>query len=104
VNSRCWGWLFLSGVLLQVLLAWIYKTAMWQLYMAETNATRATGRWYRSALWISEAMWLEVLVDLITIVLFAVATVVAFLALTNVSPHLRARAALDFGYLPALHR
>jgi hypothetical protein len=79
------GWLFLSGVLMQVLLAWVYKTSMWELYMSETNAARRKGWWHASALWISEATWLELSVDFATIVLFALATVIAFNVLTATS-------------------
>jgi hypothetical protein len=77
------GWLFLSGVFLQVLLAWLYKTAMWQLYLGENDKGRRSSVWYRSANAISQATWVEVIVDLMTILLFAVATFIAFAAIVK---------------------
>jgi hypothetical protein len=77
------GWLFLSGVFLQVILAFVYKTAMWQLYMGETDESRRDGRWYRWASEISEWAWPEFTVDLLTIALFIVATFIAFGAITE---------------------
>jgi hypothetical protein len=72
------AWFFFAGVLLQVLLAWVYKAAMWQLYLGETDEDRRNSRWYRSANAISEATWVEVVVDLATIVSFTIATFIAF--------------------------
>jgi hypothetical protein len=102
-RMRTLGWLFLSGVLVQVLLAWLYKTAMWELYLAETDTRRRSGWWYVSANAITEATWVEVVADIVTIVLFSVATIVAFVALTGSEP-LRARSVLDFGYMPTIRR
>jgi hypothetical protein len=97
---------FLSGVFLQVMLTLIYKTAMWELYMTETQPPRSKGLWYRSAFWISEQAWIELLVDVATIVLFAIATLIAFSAITNpvAIAYLPARAcAVDSGFIPPLH-
>lgn len=100
------GAFFLCGVFLQVLLTLIYKTAMWELYMVETHSARSKGRWYHSALWISEQAWIEVAVDVATVILFAIATLIAFSAVTHpvVGALLLARAcAVDSGFVPPLH-
>ena len=72
------GWLFLSGVLLQVLLAFVYKTAMWELYLGEMDPSLRTRKRHRLANAISEATALEIAADLLTITLFALATIIAF--------------------------
>jgi hypothetical protein len=80
------GWLFLSGVFLQVILVFVYKTVMWELYMGEADEARRTRRWYRNASALSEWGWLEVSVDLLTIALFTIATLMAFGAITEPTP------------------
>lgn len=67
--------LFLVGVALQVIAAFLYKGAMWYLYMGEevSEGIQET-TCHRISSWLSEAFWLEMLFDLGSIVLFAVAT------------------------------
>jgi hypothetical protein len=73
--SRDIALLFLSGVALQVIVAFLYKGAMWYLYMGEEVSERITdSRCYKISSWLSEAFWLEMLFDLGSIVLFAIAT------------------------------
>ena len=67
-------WCFLGGVLLQITAALTYKIAMWYLYVGELYPTFRSTRRYRVSDWISVALWLELLFDLGTILLFARAT------------------------------
>jgi hypothetical protein len=72
------GTLFLTGVGLQVLLATVNKTVMWALYFGEVSP-RFKQKWlYRLADGASESFWLDMLVDVITIVFFVLATICTF--------------------------
>lgn len=66
--------LFLLGVGVQVLQAITYKVAMWYLYMAELKpGLRATKR-FKISDYVSEALWLELIFDGTTVLLFGWAT------------------------------
>ena len=71
---RPFVYLFLGGIGLQVLSALAYKTAMWYLYMEELGKIQISTFRYRISDWLSEAYWLEALVDVATIALFGFAT------------------------------
>jgi hypothetical protein len=71
--------LFLTGVVLQVLLAATNKAAMWGCYYAARHPKKALGkRRFRFALWISEQFWIDFLVDFATLLVFGAATWGAF--------------------------
>lgn len=66
--------LFLIGVIAQVAVAVLYKTAMWYLYVGE-RSLEVKKRWtYKASDWISEAYLVETSFDLTSIFLFGVAT------------------------------
>ena len=65
---------FLLGVGAQVMVALLYKTAMWYLYRGETVDGLQESWQYSAASWLSEAYFLETCFDLASIVLFGVAT------------------------------
>jgi hypothetical protein len=76
-------WLFMVGVAAQVFLTAVNKAAMWAIYYGELDP-EFTKRWsYRASDWWSERLWIDVLVDWASIVLFALATVFAFRVLTR---------------------
>jgi len=77
--------LFLGGVGTQVLGALLYKTSMWYLYMGERHETLKGRRMYKIADWLSEAFWLESLLDLTSIVLLGWASYL-LLSLFSASP------------------
>jgi hypothetical protein len=66
--------LFLVGVFLQVIIALLYKGAMWYLYIGEEQLEIQMTRRYKISNWLSMAFWLEMLFDLSSIVLFVYAT------------------------------
>lgn len=67
--------LFLIGVGLQVIVALLYKGAMWYLYIGEEVSKKIQKtKCYRISSWLSEAFWLEMMFDLGSIVLFTIAT------------------------------
>jgi hypothetical protein len=71
--------LFLTGVGLQVLLAMLNKTIMWLLYFGSLEPETRAGRWWHLAAdRVSEWIWLDILVDLVSFAAFAAATVLAF--------------------------
>jgi len=66
--------LFLAGVGLQVILAALNKFSMWGIYFGEfKNEFKATRR-HKLCHWFSEQFWVDFVVDVLTLALFAVAT------------------------------
>ncbi len=71
---------FLTGVVLQVLLAILNKHVMWVCYYAAENPAfqGKQARVVRWADWVSRQCWFDLLLDVGTILLFANATRLAF--------------------------
>ena len=67
--------LFLLGVFLQVIVALLYKGAMWYLYVGEEDAEIQKMKRYKISSWLAEAFWLEIFFDLASIALFTWATI-----------------------------
>ena len=72
---------FLGGVAVQILEALLYKSAMWQLYMTELDPSRATTWFYDVATWLAASYAFELFLDILTVALFAWATILAIAAL-----------------------
>lgn len=70
--------LFLVGVGLQVLLAMLNKAVMWACYHAERNVDVRHGRLFRASYWICMQFWIDFLIDVASMIVFAVATIGAF--------------------------
>jgi hypothetical protein len=68
--------LFLLGVTFQVIEAFIYKTAMWHLYVGESDEDHVKTWWYAMADKVSESYKLELFFDVGAFVFFAIATIV----------------------------
>ncbi len=77
---RTVGLLFLLGVLLQVVLALLNKWVNWGNYYYEAHPDVTRGKIYNACQSISKQAWLDILVDLLTLVFFAWATVLVFVA------------------------
>ena len=75
------AYLFLSGVALQIFEALLYKAAMWQLYAGELDPSHTHTRRYKAAEFVSNSFALEVLIDIATLALFAIATVTLLMVL-----------------------
>jgi hypothetical protein len=73
-NIRLIGMLFLAGVSIQVLEALIYKNAMWYLYRGEENLQIKNKVCYKTFYYISECYLLEISLDILTLICFAIAT------------------------------
>lgn len=67
-------WLYLAGVVVQVLAALIYKYSMGYIYFGELDAKFRKTRRHRVAEWFSEAMWLEMVFDVVSIGALVAAT------------------------------
>ena len=65
---------FLLGVAVQVVGALMYKSTMWYLYLGELSKKDQEKWYYKLCEWISVAYWLELSIDISTIVLFGWAT------------------------------
>ncbi len=77
-NARLIAGCFLAGVALQVGLSAVNKALMWGLYYGEITPAFKKVVWYRIAHWLSERYWTDLLIDVLTIGLFIVATSKAF--------------------------
>lgn len=66
--------LFLLGVGVQVFQAIIYKIAMWYLYIAELKPALLATKRFKISDYVSEALWLELIFDGVTVLLFGWAT------------------------------
>jgi hypothetical protein len=65
---------FVGGVTVQILMAFLYKTAMWYLYAGEDDpTTKGTWQWSASDRF-SEWYWAEALVDVVTLAAFSYGT------------------------------
>jgi hypothetical protein len=73
--------LFLSGVVLQVVLAAVNKSAMWACYYGELEPAYKSTRRYKIGLWLSERYLIDFLFDIAGMFLFAYATYLCFAAL-----------------------
>ena len=67
-------WCFFSGVAVQVLMAMIWRTSMWYQYIAADASEVSRTRMYRASKWLSERYVFEMIPDVVTITLFAIAT------------------------------
>ncbi len=82
-HARILAEAFLVAVALQVGLAALNKIIMWALYCGEVDPPFQTRRRYKVAAWLSEQFWIDLVVDVVSIVLFAWATYRALGILTG---------------------
>ena len=82
-NLRTVALLFFAGVAAQVLGALINKIANWYVHSAyhQVNVTRSIK--HKCAEWVVNQFWIDVLVDVVTVVVFGLA---AWLLLTALAP------------------
>ena len=73
-QGACIAYLFLSGVLCQVILTLINKWVNWYIFATTLGSEKSTCL-YRICDWISEQFWFDVVMDLGSIALFAAATI-----------------------------
>ena len=74
-NGSLIGYTFLAGVSVQIFAALMYKTAMWYLYVGELNPAFVKTWKHSWSDWLSENYLLEALLDVVTLGLFAIATI-----------------------------
>jgi hypothetical protein len=75
--------LFLAGVALQVLLAATNKSIMWTCYFGELKPAYKLTRRYKAADWLSERFIIDALVDIISILIFSLATYFCMMSLST---------------------
>ena len=75
-------YLFLGGVVAQVLVAFINKWSAWYIYDAAGDAGRQRTWTYRAAESVSTQFWIDTACDLVAIAAFAVATLETLLIFT----------------------
>ena len=69
------AYLFLLGVVLQVIIAALNKWVSWYLYYCSEHSSANTGKIYKIVKNISEMFWIDIVFDIGTLVLFAWATI-----------------------------
>lgn len=77
----CIASLFLIGVVLQVVLAALNKSAMWACYNVTINKDFENTRAYRLGAKVAGLYWIDLVCDLSSMILFGIATYLCFLAL-----------------------
>ncbi len=65
---------FLIGVVLQVLLAVMNKAVNWASYFAEGHKERKKEKLFTFACWFCDQFWVDMLIDIASLVFFAIAT------------------------------
>jgi len=73
---------FLIGVGFQVLLTLLNKAALWGCYQAARKPELRKRLVHRAAEWFAYVLWIDLLVDIASLILFAYATYRAFTILT----------------------
>lgn len=68
------SYLFMLGVIIQIIGAITYKTAMWYLYVGEFGEEYRDSWIYKVSDWLSESYWVEFVLDMVTLILFCGAT------------------------------
>ncbi|MFW9439679.1 hypothetical protein ACE8C5_13860 [Xanthomonas euvesicatoria] len=69
--------LFLLGVALQVILAFVNKWCAWHLYVGEYDLEFQSQRSYKFWAWLNERSWIDLSIDALSLVSFAVSTLLA---------------------------
>ncbi|MBB3843862.1 hypothetical protein [Xanthomonas arboricola] len=69
--------LFLLGVALQVILAFVNKWCAWHLYVGEYDSAFQSRRSYKFWAWLNERSWIDLSIDALSLVSFAVSTLLA---------------------------
>jgi len=69
-----WIYAALIGTALQIILTWIYKSAMWYSYDSKPSSTEQTGWLQRAVTRTSDEYWIEVTIDLVCFILFTAVT------------------------------
>jgi hypothetical protein len=70
--------LFLVGVALQVTLAMLNKHAMWACHIAASKPHDEHTRFEQWGEWISDQYWIDVIVDVLSLLVFSIAAIWAF--------------------------
>ena len=73
----------LIGVGVQILITWIFKTCMWYCDRHAKGFLDAKSRRYVAAIWISDRYYLEVILDLLTLVLYGASTCLLLRVILN---------------------
>ncbi len=76
-------WMMFAGVLIQILLTWLYKWCMWILYMCEIGQIKIDDCRFRIAHDLSTSFLTEFILDLLTVLLFIAASAILLLVLLH---------------------
>lgn len=76
-------WMMFGGVLIQILLTWLYKWCMWILYMCEIGQIKMDDCRFRIAHDLSTSFAAEFILDLLTVLLFFAASTILLLVLLH---------------------
>ena len=67
------AFLFLVAVFIQVVAAYVNKSTNWYVYMGGEKQHLKDTRWYKFNRWLIDQFWIDIVLDLVTLSLFAVA-------------------------------
>jgi len=80
----CILYLFLIGLFLQVIIAFVNKTMNWHIYYGMEEKGHKNSCWYKASKWISNKYIIDFTIDLLTIMAFSWATVRLVFSLTQI--------------------
>ena len=64
----------LIGVGIQILVTWIFKTCMWYCDREAKGELSEKSKRFRFSVWITENYWIEIVLDILTLVFYSSAT------------------------------
>lgn len=82
-DARFVLWMPLIGLGIQVFVTWVFKTCMWYCDRYAKKVLPAESLYYRTALWITDRYYLEMILDFVTLGLYAYSTFVLLKLLLN---------------------
>jgi hypothetical protein len=82
-DARFALWMPLVGVGIQVFVTWVFKTCMWYCDRHAKKVLPAESLRYRSALWITDRYYLEMILDFVTLGLYVYSTFILLKILLN---------------------
>ena len=70
-------YLFLAGVIIQILITFLNKWSNWAAYSLSLNPPMRLRKRDKLIIWLSDQCWIDMLIDLLTLVVFVIGTIMA---------------------------
>jgi len=67
-------YLFLAGVIIQIFITLLNKWSNWAAYSLSLNPPMRLGKRDKLIIWFSDQCWIDILIDLLTLIVFVIGT------------------------------